>query len=120
MSKRILARVRKICLALPEASEKEAWGAPTFRVRDKIFAMFTDNHHNDGRVALWCAAHPGAQQARVEADPEYFFVPPYVGHRGWLGIRVDRGLDWEVVGALVRDAYRQIAPKRLLVALGDD
>jgi hypothetical protein len=86
-----LPRVRRICLALPEAHEKIAWGEPTFRVRDKLFAMFANNHHGDGRIALWCKAAPGAQEDLVAADPKHFFVPPYVGKAGWLGIRLDRG-----------------------------
>jgi predicted DNA-binding protein (MmcQ/YjbR family) len=118
-SKRIstLARIRKICLALPEAQEKVAWGAPTFRVRDKQFAMFLDNHHGDGRLALWCKAPPGAQEGLVEADSERFFVPPYVGPQGWLGIHLDKGLDWGVIEGLVRDGYLEIAPKRLRATL---
>ena len=109
----VLARVRKICLALPEAHEKLAWGAPTFRVRDKQFAMFLNNHHGDGRIALWCKAPPGAQEILVGADPERFFIPPYVGPKGWLGIHLDKDLDWGVVAGLVRDGYLEVAPKRL-------
>jgi hypothetical protein len=112
-----LARVRKICLALPEAHEKVAWGAPTFRVRNKQFAMFLNNHHGDGRIALWCKAPPGAQEILVGADPDRFFVPPYVGPSGWLGIHLDKGLDWGVVAGLVRDGYLEVAPKRLRPAL---
>ena len=113
MTTAALTRVRKLCLALPEATEKIAWGAPTFRVRDKIFVMFVDNHHGDGRLALWCPAPPGAQQNWVATDPTHFFVPPYVGPSGWLGIRLDTGLPWEVVTELVQEGYRKIAPKRL-------
>ena len=112
-----LARVRKICLALPEAHEKIAWGAPTFRVRDRQFAMYLDNHHGDGRLALWVKASPGAQEALVGADPERFFVPPYVGPAGWLGLHLDRGLDWGVVAGLVRDGYLEAAPKKLRALL---
>jgi predicted DNA-binding protein (MmcQ/YjbR family) len=112
-----LARARKICLALPEAHEKIAWGAPTFRVRNKQFAMFLDNHHGDGRIALWCKAPSGAQELLVGADPERFYVPPYVGPAGWIGIHLDKGLDWGVIAGLVRDGYREIAPKRLLLSL---
>jgi hypothetical protein len=112
-----LAHVRDICLALPEAQEKEAWGAPTFRVRDKLFAMYADNHHNDGRVALMCNATHDVQEALVEADPERFFVPPYVGPRGWIGVHLDKGLDWKVIAELVREAYRKTAPKRLRALL---
>lgn len=111
-----LDRVRKICLALPEAYEKVAWSAPTFRVADRQFAMWVDNHHGDGVTGIWCKAAPGAQEELVGADPERFFVPPYVGKAGWVGIRLDRGLDWNVVAGLVREGYLEVAPKRLRVA----
>jgi predicted DNA-binding protein (MmcQ/YjbR family) len=103
-------RLRAICLALPEAVEKEAWGDPTFRVRDKIFAM---EKRGDGRISLWCKAPEGSQMVLVGADPDQFFVPPYVGHKGWIGVRLDGGPDWDEVAALVRRSYRLIAPKRL-------
>jgi hypothetical protein len=109
-----LKRVRKLCLALPETHEKISWGAPTFRIRGgKIFVMFVNNHHNDGRRAIWCPAPPGAQKNWVATDPKHFFVPPYVGPSGWLGIRLDTGLPWDVVAEMVREGYRTIAPKRL-------
>ncbi len=79
-------RLRQICLAFPEATEKEAWGEPTFRVGGKMFAMFSNNHHNDGRIAAWCNAQPGTQDLLLRSDPERFFVPPYKGTRG-LGRR---------------------------------
>lgn len=110
MAKSPADRLRAICLALPEAMEKEAWGDPTFRVRDRIFAMFKQG---DGRPSLWCKALPGIQTVLVGADPERFFVPPYVGHRGWVGMRLDRGPDWNEVAELVRRSYRLTAPKRL-------
>jgi hypothetical protein len=110
---RPLTRVRQICLALPEATEKEAWGAPTFRVRDKLFAMYADDVHGDGRTALWLNAEPATQQEFIATDPEHFFSPPYVGGKGWIGIRLDRGLDWGVVAQFVREAYLLTAPKRL-------
>ena len=102
--------LRQICLALPEAVEKEAWGDPTFRVRDKIFAM---EKRGDGRISVWCKAPPGSQDVLVGADPARFFVPPYVGHRGWVGMRLDDGPDWSEVAMLIRRSYRLIAPKRL-------
>lgn len=107
-------RLRRICLALPEAAEKEAWGDPTFRVKDKIFAM---EKRGDGRISVWCKAPPGSQEVLVGADPERFFRPPYVGSRGWIGIRLDSGPDWDEVGALVTRSYRLIAPKRLAARL---
>lgn len=112
-----LDRVRKICLALPEATEKVAWGEPTFRVRDKLFVMYNDNHHGDGRTAIWCKAEPGGQEILVGADPERFFVPPYVGKSGWIGIDLKGGVDWREVAALVEESYRMTAPKRLLATL---
>ena len=106
-----LARIRRICLALPEATEKEAWGSPTFRVHDRIFVMFHSDHHGDGRLALWCPAPSGAQAALVESDPRRFFVPPYVGSKGWLGITLDRRPSWAVVAALIEEAYRGVAAR---------
>lgn len=114
---RTLARLRTICLALPEASERLSHGAPTFFVRGKRpFVMVLDDHHGDGRFAIWCAASPGMQTMLVDADPERFFVPPYVGHRGWLGFRLDRGLDWDELAGIVEDAYAEIAPAKLVEA----
>jgi predicted DNA-binding protein (MmcQ/YjbR family) len=112
-----LRQLRKVCLALPEATEKVAWGEPTFRVRDKIFAMFTDNHHGDGRVSLWCKAPPGVQEVLVGADPRRFYVPPYVGHKGWVGVRLDVKVDWDEVADMVKDSYVMTAPKRLAALL---
>lgn len=113
-----LVRLRQICLALPEATEKIAWGEPTFRVGGtKMFAMFTDNHHGDGRVALWCKAPPGVQEMLVGAAPQRFYVPPYVGHKGWIGVRLDLKVDWIEIADLVEDAYRMTAPKRLVAQL---
>jgi hypothetical protein len=115
-----LTRVREICLALPEATERLSHGSPTFFVRDKkTFVMFVDNHHGDGRLALWVAAPPGAQEELVELEPDRFFRPPYVGHRGWLGVRLDRDLDWDEVAGIVEDSYRQVAPKKLIAELDD-
>src|ERR1051326_5250428 len=86
MSDEKLQRVRAVCLALPETNERPSHGAPTFFVRDKrAFVMYMDNHHEDGRLALWCAAPPGEQQTLQAMAPEWFFVPPYVGVRGWIG-----------------------------------
>jgi hypothetical protein len=111
VSVRALARVRKICLALPEVNERPSHGAPTFFVRDKkTCVMFHDDHHGDGRLAIWCAAPLGAQEAMVQAEPDRFFRPAYVGHRGWLGLRLDRELDWGEVAEVIEDAYRTVAP----------
>lgn len=115
----VLAKLREICLALPETSERLSHGAPTFFVREKrAFLMVLTNHHGDGRFAIWCAAPDGMQKMLVEADPERFFVPPYVGHRGWLGVRLDRGLDWNELAGIAEDAYAEVAPTRLVEAAG--
>lgn len=114
---KILTRIRSVVASLPETSEKLAWGAPTFRVREKMFAMYLDDHHGDGRVALWCKAPPGAQEAMVAAQPEQFFIPPYVGKGGWIGIHLDRGLEWSAIAALLAEAWRAAAPKRLAASL---
>jgi len=103
-------RLRRICLALPEAAEVEAWGDPTYRIRNKIFAM---EKRGDGRLSVWCKAPDGSQQVLTGADPERFFVPPYVGPKGWIGIRLDRRPDWAEVETLIRRSYRLIAPKKL-------
>ena len=117
---RILGRVRKLCLALPETSERLSHGAPTFFVREKrAFLMVLRNHHGDGRFAIWCAAPEGLQAMLVEADSERFFVPPYVGHRGWLGMRLDRALDWDELAGIVEDAYAEVAPPGLVQAARD-
>jgi len=112
---RVLQRIRELCLALPETSERLSHGQPTFFVRGKrSFLMVLDNHHGDGRFALWCAAEDGAQELLVKADPERFFRPPYVGHRGWLGLRLDRGVNWDELAGIVEDAYAEVAPPKLL------
>jgi hypothetical protein len=114
---RALERIRDVCLGLPETSERLSHGAPTFFVRAKrAFVMVLTSHHGDGRFALWCAAPTGMQAMLVEADPERFFVPPYVGHRGWLGVRLDRGLHWDEIAGIVEDAYAEVAPPKLVEA----
>src|SRR5436190_10275452 len=110
-----LERLRGICLALPEAIEAGGVGDPSFRVRDKIFAM---QHGVDGRPSMWCKAPPGAQQALVSADPERFFVPPYVGCHGWIGHWLDIPIDWDELADLVDESYRMTAPKRLCAQIG--
>lgn len=108
-----LRRLRAICLRLPEASEQETWGDPTWRVRGRIFAMQKGNYAG-GRPSLWLKASDGVQNVLVEADPDRFFVPGYVGHRGWVGAYLDaERVDWAMLGGLVKDSYRLIAPKRL-------
>jgi hypothetical protein len=115
----LLTRLRKLCLALPEAHEVEAWGEPTFRVRNKLFAMYAaaGNHHGTGRPAVWCKAAPGNQTLMIKAAPSRFFVPPYVGPSGWIGVWLDGAADWDELADLLRDAYRLVAPKRLVASL---
>lgn len=117
MAKDPLETLRKLCLALPETTERLSHGEPTWFVRGKkTFVMYADRHHDD-RLAFWCAAPDGAQETLVASDPERFFVPPYVGHRGWLGVYLDVPVDWDQIADRVADAYRTIAPKRLLAEL---
>lgn len=112
-----LTALRALCLAMPEATERVSHGEPTWFVRDrKTFVTYADRHHDD-RVGFWCAAPPGVQEAMVAEDPERFYRPPYVGHRGWLGVYVDVEVDWDEVGEIVEEAYRMIAPKRLIAEL---
>jgi hypothetical protein len=104
-----LQRVRAICLALPDVTERLSHGEPSWFVRDKkMFATFADHHHDD-RLAFWCAAPQGEQEALVAADPRRYFVPPYVGGRGWVGVRLDVDVEWPVVEEIVKDAYRTVA-----------
>jgi hypothetical protein len=113
-----LKQVRKICMALPEVTERPSHGSPTWFIRGKkTFVMFLNDHHGDGRLAIWCAAPPGVQGELVEEEPERFFVPPYVGHRGWLGVRLDVDVDWDEIAGLAEDAFRQVAPKTLAALL---
>ncbi len=122
MKETTLERLREICLSLPEATEGAGVAEVTFRVRGKIFVMYHDDHHGDGRLAIWCKAAHGEQEALVASDPERYFVPPYVGPRGWIGYRLDvRQPDWEEVRGLAEESYRLIAPRslaRLLDATG--
>jgi hypothetical protein len=114
-----LTRLRTMCLALPEAHEQEAWGEPTFRLRKKMFAMYASagNHHGRGRPAVWCKARALNQHLLVVAHPDRFFVPPYVGPSGWVGVWLDGDADWDGLGGLLSEGYRLVAPKRLIAAL---
>jgi hypothetical protein len=118
----ILERLRSVCLALPQATEKTAWGEPTFRAGGgKMFAQFDNNHHVADRIAVWLPAPPGAQDVLVQANPRRFFIPPYQGPKGWIGIRLDdEDVDWDEVAALVEEAYRFVASKKLVAQLGAD
>ena len=116
-----LARLREMVQALPEVTERPSHHTPTFFVRDKkVLLHLFENHHGDGRLAIWCAAGPGVQGELVEQEPERFFVPPYVGHRGWIGLRLDVDPDWSEVAGLIEEAYRLTAPKTLVRQLDSD
>jgi predicted DNA-binding protein (MmcQ/YjbR family) len=113
-----LERLRRICLSLPEATEKVAWGDPTWRVRDRIFAMQKGNYEG-GRPSVWLKADRGDQSVLVDLDPERFFVPGYVGHKGWIGAYLDGNrVDWAMLAKLIEGSYRLIAPKSLVARLG--
>jgi hypothetical protein len=118
--KTVTKRLRAVCLALPEVTERLSHGAPSFFVRDKkCFLMLLEDHHGDGRFAIWCAAPAGDQQLLVGTDEEKFFVPPYVGHRGWLGVRLNDGVDWDELTGIVEDAYCTVAPQKLVDTLNE-
>lgn len=116
-----LARLRKICLAFPEAHEVEAWGEPTFRVKNKIFAMYAseNTHHGAGRPGVWIKSKHTVQEIVLRSNPDRYFKPPYVGPGGWTGAFLDRKPDWETIRELLLDAYRMTAPKKLLAKLPD-
>ena len=117
-SEAALQRVRKICLALPEVSERLSHGAPSFFIRGKkTLCMFVDDHHGDGILGLWCPAFPGVQEELVASEPDRFYRPPYVGPSGWIGVRLDRDVDWDEIAEIVQDSYRKVAPKTLVKLL---
>jgi predicted DNA-binding protein (MmcQ/YjbR family) len=111
-SKRLIARLQPICMALPGTTEQIAWGEPTWRVRGKIFAQLDDHHHGSGHVSVWLPAPDGAQAALIDAEPDRIFRPPYVGHKGWIAVILDGDCDWAMVEALVAQAHGLIAAKR--------
>lgn len=113
-----LSAVRERCLALPETTERLSHGTPCFFVRDKkTFVYFHDDHHGDGELSIWCAAAPGVQEELVGAEPQRFYRPPYVGHRGWVAVRLYVDVDWDEITEIVTDAYRCVAPKTLVARL---
>ena len=119
-AEKALERVREFCQGLPETVERPSHGAPTFFAGGKkTFVMFHDDHHGDGRLALWCAAPPGMQLGLVEATPDVYFVPPYVGHRGWVGVRLDRGAPWDEIAGVLEEAFLERAPKSLRAKVSD-
>ena len=115
----LVDRVRAICTAFPEVTERPSHGTPTWFVQGKrtFVQLWPDGHHGDHFPHLWCAAPEGAQQMLIEAAPDRFFRPPYVGHRGWIGARLDGRVDWGEIADLCRDAYRTVAPKKLVAQL---
>ena len=114
-----VARLRQICLALPEMTERSSHGEPAWFVQGKKTVVTLDDHHHGGEhLAFWCPAPDGVQQEMVEQEPSRFFRPPYVGGRGWLGVRIDNSPDWDEVAQIVEDAYRMVAPKKLIALLG--
>lgn len=114
-----LERLRTICTALPEVTERLSHSAPTWFVRGRstFVTLHADGHHDNRFPHLWCAAPPGTQQELIAVDPGRFFRPPYVGGRGWVGVRLDGAVDWTEVDELCREAYRVVAPKRLVALL---
>lgn len=116
MSPDPLPKLRTICLALPETHEVLAWGEPTFRVKNKLFAMYANpaNHHGSGRNAVWCKAEHVTQQHLIQSRPERFFSPPYVGKSGWVGVWLDKRPPWKELEALLYDSWRLAAPKSVL------
>ncbi|MGH0035628.1 MAG: MmcQ/YjbR family DNA-binding protein [Myxococcota bacterium] len=108
----LLEKTRKLCLGLPDTTEKEAWGGPTFRVGGKMFAMYMDDHHGSGHVALWCNATREGRDVLLDSDPARFFVPPYVGARGWVGVRLDKRLAWKRIREIVEQSHAMSAPRR--------
>jgi hypothetical protein len=114
-----LNRLREICMAFPEVTERLSHGSPTWFIRDKtvFVTSMEDGHHQNQFPHLWCAAAPGVQAELIAANPDRFFRPPYVGHRGWLGVRTDGDVDWTEIAELCEDAYRAVASKRLIEML---
>jgi hypothetical protein len=113
-----LSKVRSLCMDLPEVTERLSHGSPTWFIRDKkTFATCHENHHGDGIFGIWAAAHPGAQEALIASNPNRYYRPAYVGHRGWIGMRLEGAVDWDEVEGILEDAYRAVAPKKLLQEL---
>jgi hypothetical protein len=115
----VVQRVRSICMAFPEVTERLSHGSPAWFVRDKkeFVHLWPDGHHANTFPHLWCAAPPGAQQEMIQTEPGRFFRPPYVGGRGWLGVRLDGDVDWDEIREVCMDAYRVIAPAKLAALL---
>lgn len=117
-----IVRLRQICLGLPEATEVQSWGAPTFRVKGKIFAMYSasgNHHHEAGRPGVWILSIHVEQDLVVRARPDRYFKPPYVGPSGWIGAYLDKNPPWAEIEELIRDAWRRRAPKKIVALIGD-
>ena len=114
MSKNISEALREICLGMHDVSEVISRGSPNFRVTNKTFAIYQINHHGDGRIALWLNSPPGAQRFYVEENQTFYFVPPYVGPSGWLGLNIDNGLDWQIISQRIYEAYAHVATAKVL------
>lgn len=120
MSALELDKIREAAFALPEVNERLSHGSPCFFIRDKkTLCYFHDNHHDDGRLCIWTPAPTGVQDEVVKLEPERFFVPPYVGHRGWIGVNLDVDPDWPEIAGILEDAYRLVAPKTLVNKLDE-
>ena len=117
MGKTIGNAVREVCLSLPGAEESLSHGSPNFKVEGKPFAIYSINHHGDGRVALWLHSPAGAQELYSEMEPDYYYIPPYVGPKGWLGVELNKGLEWSTIAKRVREAYEHVAPARMSAAI---
>lgn len=112
---KVLAKVRAACMDLPEVTERPSHGAPTWFIRDKkTFVTFHNDHHGDGILGIWAAAPLGAQEALIASNPARYYRPAYVGRRGWVGMRLEGKVDWDEAGGIIEDAYRAVAPKKLL------
>jgi hypothetical protein len=111
----ILAKVRDLCLSFPGANERPSHGSPCFFIqKGRSFLSMVDNHHYDGRFALWCAAPDGMQRMLVDSAPDHYFVPPYVGPQGWVGVRLDRSATWDEIASVIENAYLAKAPEKLV------
>ncbi len=113
----LVQRVRALCLALPGATDRQSRGAPAFFAGGQFVMLWPEGHHDHGFAHMWCAAPPGVQGELVSTEPERFFRPPYVGGRGWVGVRLDGDVDWDELAAICEDAFRTVASKKLIAAL---
>ena len=116
----MIEKIRTLCLAMPDVSERASHGRPAFFRGKRQFLHYMDRHHGDEHETIWCAAPEGIQEALVAGEPAHYFRPPYVGHRGWVGVRLDRDLEWDAVAGAIEEAYIHVAPPRLVETLGDD